>query len=209
MQDYSKINEELSELKSSLANQSKKNLYDVPDNYFEKLSQDCIDKINESQHSIENSFILKNSSKENLYELPDNYFEKLPNEINKKLTSQSKIIDLNYRKRLSQISIAASIITIIGIGIYFITNRNDQDFNTLAMNKAKEIIKNNSFDKELNNLNEMDMVEYLKESGHDINAAILASNSSEVEKINDEDFIFDENLLNNYLKDFEIIENNK
>jgi hypothetical protein len=55
----------------------------------------------------------------------------------------------------------------------------------------------------------MDMVEYLKESGHDINAAILASNSSAVEKINDEDFIFDENLLNNYLKDFEIIENNK
>ncbi|MEO7045517.1 MAG: hypothetical protein ABI091_09455, partial [Ferruginibacter sp.] len=69
-----------------------------------------------------------------------------------------------------------------------------------AMADAKQIIKNNSFDQELNTISDNDIEQYLQKRGLDVNAALVASSTDDNSNLPaPEDYINNDNTLDNYL----------
>jgi hypothetical protein len=90
-----------------LENLPKKNIFKVPDNYFESLS----DKIEQRTQSV-----VENLPKENIFKVPDNYFENLEAKIVAQTTEQTKIVPLfTWSAKRTWASLAAcSAIAILG-----------------------------------------------------------------------------------------------
>ena len=90
-----------------LKNIQKKNIFNVPENYFEDLSA----KIEQRTQSI-----VENMPKENIFKVPENYFVDLETKILARTTQQTKIIPLfTWSAKRTWASVAAcSAIAILG-----------------------------------------------------------------------------------------------
>ena len=90
-----------------LENIPKKNIFKIPDNYFEDLSA----KIEQR-----NQWVVENMPKENVFKVPEKYFEKLESQILARTTQQAKIIPLiTWSAKRTWASVAAcSAIAILG-----------------------------------------------------------------------------------------------
>lgn len=91
----------------NLENIPKKNIFQVPENYFEDLSTQIEQR---TQSKVENL------SKENIFKIPEDYFENLGSQILARTTQQTKIIPLfTWSAKRTWSSLAAcSAIAILG-----------------------------------------------------------------------------------------------
>ena len=90
-----------------LENIPKKNIFQIPENYFEDLSA----KIEQRTQSV-----VENLPKENIFKVPENYFENLESQILARTSEETKIIPLfTWSAKRTWASVAAcSAIAILG-----------------------------------------------------------------------------------------------
>ncbi len=189
---------------------SSKNLL-VPDGYFDSLPGNILKKI----HALDNDVIaeLKEISpliagidNKETYTAPAGYFNGVT--FLNKQQERAKVIAINKPRSFFKYVAAAVITGLLGLSIVNIVDRNDTQNNiktsaeTVTGNtKPDTVLINGSFDEALQNVSDNEIEQYLKKSGHDVNAALVASSTDDVDKLPEAtDYLLDENVLENYLK---------
>ncbi len=199
MHKNEQIQSELIELNSILARLPLINVYKVPENYFDNNSIVMIEK-------TKNKIQLEGDSKKNTYNVPNGYFDSLANVILSKLATEAKVMPIRSRKTYFNYAVAASIAGMIGVGLFFMTTSNTGEKNNLAslLEEANVILKNGAFDSEMEKLSDDDIVNYLNLNGSDVNAALVASISDDKKLPNEEEYLYDDQTLDNFLKEINI-----
>ena len=199
MHKNEQIQSELIELNSILARLPLINVYKVPENYFDNNSIVMIEK-------TKNKIQLEGDSKKNTYNVPNGYFDSLANVIVSKLATEAKVMPIRSRKTYFNYAVAASIAGMIGVGLFFMTTSNTGEKKNLAslLEEANVILKNGAFDSEMEKLSDDDIVNYLNLNGSDVNAALVASISDDKKLPNEEEYLYDDQTLDNFLKEINI-----
>ena len=182
----------------------KTNVFSIPEGYFETLN----DEVSAERATVE---LRKMTGQSNVFSVPSGYFENLTGEILNKVTGErpaAKVVQMHPRRfSLPKLAVAASIATVMAVSAWFKLNNSDAnsiDQSTLA--DAKEILQSNSFDKVLNSLTDEEITGYLEEKGQNVNAALVAAAAAnDTDLPAEEDYIFDENTLNEFLKENAVI----
>ena len=181
---------------------------DIPADYFKNLPEIILQKINlelENQNEIESGSILFQIEKSNNYTLPEKYFDTLPASVLTKVKSTDKVFILSKRTLFIKYTAAAALLFLLGISLFAIINYKKSETPAIVssstiMQEANRILLNNTFEKEMENVNDNDVVDYLEENGHDVDAALVASLEDEKSLPEEEDYFFDEKTLDNYLR---------
>ena len=164
MRKNQEIQNELQELSPELAKIPFTQVFDAPEEYFEHLPIS----------------LLKNVDEVSIKDIPEDYFEKLPNEILTKINNTTSVVSIQKKYFYFKIAAAAVIAGILGFGlIYFVNQKKTETPPAYAKNiDSTEIyasLNSSNLESQINNLNEEDVISYLEENGHDVNAALVAS----------------------------------
>ena len=204
------IQEELDKISSIVANIPFVNVYTCSSDYFDYLSNELPLKINDykNQH-----YELTDLNESNIYQIPQGYFDNLSDNViqaihNNVKANRSTIYKLNPVK----IAFAACIISILGFFIYnfsSVKQNNNLDANTASLiREADLIIKNGSFEDEMDKVDEMDLVKYLQDGGQDVDAALVASLDDENQLNEKEIYLYDGETLTQYMQELNIQHSN-
>lgn len=189
------------------------NMMDVPAGYFDNLAENILAQIKISQLQTaseelkELSPALFATGNDNVFKVPGRYFEDLPEIILSQVNIPAKVIAMKPRSSFARYAAAAVITGIMGLSLFTVFNNKNNDNNVLSaavIVEANNIIKTNSFDKVLETVSEDEIVGYLQKSGQDVNAALVASATDTKELPSADDYIIDDNTLNNFLDDLNI-----
>ena len=190
---------------------SSKNLL-VPDGYFESLSGNIIKKIRSLENEVtaelkEISPFISGIENKETYTVPAGYFKELL--FLNRLQEPAKIIAINKPGSFFKYVAAAVITGLLGLSIVNIVDRNDTQNNIktsaetiTGTTQPNTVSMNGSFDDALQNISDNEIEQYLQKSGQDVNAALVASSTEDVDKLPEAtDYLMDENVLENYLKE--------
>ncbi len=187
----------------------KENVYQAPAGYFDGLSSNILARIKAESLSkvatetAEISATVAGIGKENVYAVPVDYFigfaDNLPRTTT---TTQAKVVSMKGRFGAFKYAVAAAVTAVIGVSLFFTLNRNEQTDNSAkaTMVAAKEIIKTNSFESELNSISDAAIVNFLEAKGENVEAALVASLVDDKNLPEASDYLFDDNALNEILK---------
>lgn len=188
------------------------NNFSVPDGYFESLAGNILTKI----HALENdvnielkgiSSLIAGIENKETYTVSEGYFNSITF-LNNNLKS-AKVVTINKPRLFFKYAAAAVITGLLGLSIVNIVDKNNTE-NSIKTNletitgtmKPNTVLKTASFDEALQNVSDNEIEQYLQKSGHDVNAALVASSTDDVEKLPEvTDYLLDENVLENYLKE--------
>lgn len=221
MQSQNEITAELHSISKIVAEVPKKNIFEVPGNYFDEIVGVClslakIDRIPSAYsndippgyfealpaliinriHREENEN-LTFASAPNPFTVPDYYFNKLPDDVLSKV-KRGNIFTIGHFFRYA----AAAVVTgIMGLTVFSKLNNKEitATVNHVAMAEAKRIIHNNSFEQELQNIDDEAIIDYLSVNGHDIKAALVADATENSELPSSDDYLLDEETLDKFL----------
>ena len=190
---------------------SAKNLT-VPEGYFESLAGNILNKIYalESDVSVEVNEIspmIAGIKNKETFTVPARYFDELTFLSKQKQTA--KIISIDKPRSFFKYAAAAMITGLLGLGIVNIFYDDNTATNiittaqvTSGTNLPNTVIMSGSFDEALKSVPDIEIEEYLQQSGQDVNAALVASSTDDVDKLPEAtDYLLDENVLENYLKE--------
>ena len=141
------------------------------------------------------------------FTVPARYFDELTFLSKQKQTA--KIISIDKPRSFFKYAAAAIITGLLGLGIINFFNNDNAANNittaaqvTTGTNLPNTVIINGSFDEVLKSLSDIEIEEYLQQSGQDVNAALVASSTDDTDKLPEvTDYLLDENVLENYLKE--------
>jgi hypothetical protein len=179
---------------------------DVPAGYFENLPTNILAKIKAQENNIVLTEMqglspsIASIGNKNVYTVPQGYFEQLAIPIN----TSAKVVKMGTGS-IFKYAAAAVVVGLLGFGaMKFIDStkqHNKIDGQTAAIMKdANKILQDGSFDKELENISDKDLEQYLKEGGQDVHAALVATAIGDDTKLPDAtDYLTDENTLDNFL----------
>ena len=183
----------------------------VPEGYFETLAGNILNKI----YALENdatvelneiSPLIAGIENKETFTVPARYFDEIT--FLSKQNQTAKTIAINKPRSFFKYAAAAMITGLLGLGIVNIFNNDNKAINitttaqvTSGTNLSNSVIMNGSFDEALKSVPDIEIEEYLQQNGQDINAALVASSTDEVDKLPEvTDYLLDENVLENYLK---------
>ncbi len=199
------IQKELSELNSKLPTDLCDNNYNTPNNYFTELPGAIVEKVKgfDINTEAELEFSIFNRGETNIKNVvPINYFNSLSSLILDKIKNK-RLSDNNRKKKITFIAIAATCITLLGFILFFSKKDNlIQPLNDLANSnsfKLKNLRNVLTVENNLESINDEEIVLFLKENGHDINAAVIASLTDEILLPGMNDYFCDQITLNKYL----------
>ena len=224
------IQNELKELNSLLADISNRNVFSVPDGYFDVLSRDILlavlqpsiqfedkstipagyfdglagsimDKIKAGMADDEESVLLKDHKNINVYRVPAGYFDTLASAIINKLHQPAKVVVMQKRASFFRYAAAAVITGFIGLSVISIFDKKGE---TDSIRSSTDIAFN--FDEALSSVTDADIVNYLQKDGQDVNAALVASVSDDKNLPDQVDYLTDENTLDNLLDQLKAVE---
>ena len=189
---------------------SAKNLT-VPEGYFESLAGNILNKIYALENDVtaelnEISPLIAGIENKETFTVPARYFDELTFLSKQKQTAQ--IIAIDKPRSFFKYAAAAMITGLLGLGIVNIFDNDNTATNitttaqvTTGTNLHNTVIMNGSFDEALKSVTDIEIEEYLQQSGQDVNAALVASSTDDVDKLPEAtDYLLDENVLENYLK---------
>lgn len=197
--------DELKSVSPLLSSISKRNVYTVPAGYFENLaSLVAVSAENAEEELKVLSLMLYSIQNEATYTLPQGYFNNLANGILEKVKPQpAKVVVMRKRTVWIKYAMAAIFTGVIALGaLKFAGGKDEIKMNeSLAqtMKAADEINKNGTFDKEMDNLSDDAIANYLSQNGQDVDASLVASLVDEKELPEQEDYLLDDNTLDNFL----------
>jgi hypothetical protein len=214
---------------SVFLHQDEKNMdLKVPDGYFEGLSNrillkikntfsdSTVTEINNVKREIESiSPLLFSLNEKNVFTVPDNYFENFNDVISSKLNnSKAKIFSINKERKWWKYAAAAVITGGVLIGaLQIFNNQSRQDNNQLMTASAnipgyiKLSLKYNTpeqLDKGIASLSANDIAEYLEKHGSVMDDGILTKDVDTTGLPSADDYLLDDNTLNNFLNAIEI-----
>ena len=233
MHSNDSIQNELKELNSILVNISNRNVYTVPAGYFDVLSHDILLALREQIINVadnssvpagyfdgladaimgkikagaaddtEGSALLSSLKGINVYQVPQGYFDRLAADIVNKLPQPAKVVVMEKRSSFFRYAAAAVITGIIGLSVISVFDK--KQATDPSSTDATSIAAVN-IDDELLKVNDNDIVNYLKESGEDVNAALVASISDDKNLPDQVDYLTDEKTLDNLLSELKASE---
>lgn len=187
----------------------------VPDGYFESLPATIMARIKmEEQSEVlaetrEISATVAGIGNRNVFTVPEGYFESLKITTPETVSATAKVISMPKRFSVFKYAAAAVVTGMIAISAYFMLNNNSNmassGSNQVAvMKKANQILENGSFDEELNTISDAAIVNFLESKGQDVEAALVASLTNEKELPTADEYLFDDNTLDNVLKTIDL-----
>ena len=190
---------------------SAKNLT-VPEGYFKSLAGNILNKIYALKSDVsvevnEISSLIAGIENKETFTVPARYFDELTFLSKQKQTA--KIIAIDKPRSFFKYAAAAMITGLLGLGIVNIFNNDNTATNitttaqdTSGTKLPNTVIMSGSFDEALKSVTDIDIEEYLQQSGQDVNAALVASSTDDTDKLPEvTDYLLDENVLENYLKE--------
>jgi hypothetical protein len=180
-------------------------VFETPENYFDQLPEIILDKIKNADSPETESPILSTPIIENPYQVPSAYFETLPDNILQAVKEPAKVISISKNHIWIKL-IAAVIVGLIGFTIIINLPKKQDEGISLIEKEAKKIILNNSFESEFEQINDKEIENYLEENGHDVNAALVASLNEDEINLDNDDLLYDEEAVDNYLSSLKTAE---
>jgi hypothetical protein len=190
------------------------NVFEVPGKYFDNLSSIILGKIKDTQHNIDDvgpielSALMQSLQHTNVFEVTSDYFNSVPTNVLKKvITTPAKVVGLFKIRSLLKYAAAAIITGAMALGVYkYMVNPSAINqapvvgFATLdsSIEKGRDM-NQQQFNEALNNLTKEDITNYLEKNGSDIDMALVTPNVNESDLPNRDDYLLDENTLENYL----------
>ena len=184
----------------------------VPHGYFESLTGNILTKIHALENDVtvelkEISSLIAGIENKETYTAPEGYFKEVSFFNNNR--KSAKVIAINKPRLFFKYAAAAVITGMLGLSIVNIVDRNNPQttikttLETITgATKPNTVLMNGSFDEALQNVSDNEIEQYLQKSGHDVNAALVASSTDDVDKLPEAtDYLLDENILENYLKE--------
>lgn len=185
----------------------------VPSGFFEGFAGSVLQKIKtadltSAEEIKELSPALSVTGNDNVFTVPNSYFKNFPEAVMSQVHQPAKVVSMRPRSFFGRYAAAAVITGILGLATFsMFDNTNNADpvnVTTLAMADAKEIIQTNSFDRVLETVSDEEIVGFLQQNGQDVQAALVASSIDSKELPAADDYILNENTLNDFLETLDI-----
>lgn len=177
-----------------------KQVYQVPPTYFDTLADTIIARTKQEAEQDEFSPVLPESLKKiNPYSVPRDYFNTLPAIIQAKITKPAPVFIMKKRSSFFNYAVAAVITGMLGLSVISIVDKRQAE-NSLGDPAAVNL----NFEEALSDVSEEAIVAYLKESGEDVNAALVASATDSKNLPDEMDYITNDNTLDNLLHELNI-----
>ncbi|MEO9021687.1 MAG: hypothetical protein ABI237_09480 [Ginsengibacter sp.] len=203
-------------LTSAFLSQNKKEYMQAPEGYFDTLTSRILEKVKSTADNTaeEIKFIsplLYSLKSNNVFTVPENYFEELSTQITGKLNhkEKAKIISIHPGKKWWKYAAAAVITGVIVISSLQIFNHNtlkDPDSVITASVNIPDYIKLSfqyNTPEQLNegiaSLSDDEIARYLEKSGNITDDEQLSAGIDTQGMPSPDDYLMDENTLNNYL----------
>lgn len=190
---------EQNEASSLLASVKDKQLYQVPVSYFETLPGIILGRIKQEAEQNELSVLPESLKKVNPYSVPEDYFNTLPAIIQAKIAEPAPVYIMKKRSSFFNYAVAAVITGMLGLSVISIMDKRQAE---KSLGDATAV--NLNFDEALSDISEEDIVAYLKQSGEDVNAALVASAADSKNLPDEMDYITNDNTLDNLLNELNI-----
>ena len=193
----------------------KKEAPNVPDGYFNSLSDKILSKIKSGEQSADEEIkelspALHYLKQENVFKVPENYFDDLSDRIKEKVNLGSgKVVSINSAKVVSikkvtkwwkyaAAAIVAGIISVTSVEIYNhgTSNSNEPPYVQLAAEYKTPA----AFDQGIASLSADDIAKYLEKSTNILDDESLINNTDTKELPAPGDYLMYDNTLDNYLK---------
>lgn len=187
----------------------------VPEGYFDSLSSDILSKIKKEEESADEEIksispALHYLKEENVFSVPYGYFDHLSSEILSKIKGEkAKVVSFNSGRKWWKYAAAAVIAGIITIfSFQFFNNQNqNSDKNKVALSAMPGYIQlaaQYKTTKEINqgiaSLSDEEIANYLEKNTTVLDDENLIKNTDTKELPNPDDYLIDDNTLNNYLQ---------
>jgi hypothetical protein len=187
----------------------------VPEGYFQHFADSVLKKIktegdiSAAEEIKELSPALSAAGNDNVFTVPFSYFRDLPDQLAKHVNqAPAKVVVMKTRSSFARYAAAAVITGLLGLTTFSLFNNKSENetvnATALAMVDAKKIIQTNSFDRVMETVSDEEIVGFLQSEGQDVEAALVASSMDSKELPSADDYIINENTLNNYLKSLDI-----
>jgi hypothetical protein len=181
--------------------------FDIPQGYFNTLSDHIISRIKNGEENVLPQIFTGLSNKAP-FEVPLGYFDNLSNQILAKIknTSEAKVVKMSVRFRVLKYAAAAIITGVLALGIYKFTGNtvNQAGAGTAALDPSilkGKAMSDKVFTESMDNLSEEAIVKYLEKNGSDADVSALTSNMENITLPQQEDYLLDENTLDDFLND--------
>ena len=207
---FSGIEEELKARIAADSFYASQNAFTVPEGYFDNLAANVLQKIKEEEQPALSEIaalspVIAGIGNRNIFTVPEGYFEQNVVPLTKE---PAKVVKMSSMRSVFKYGMAAVITGLLGISVINVVNQEhgvtpatstEQISSVVA--DANQIIKNGTFDNELNSISDQEIEQYLKQNGQDVNAAVVASAASDDAESLPEaaDYLLDENALDDYL----------
>ncbi len=200
---------------SLVAEIGNRNIYQAPEGYFDNLANGLLAKAKSSTNhevSVETTSIselVAGIGNRNVYSVPNNYFTTLTQDVMGRLPKAAKVVSMKSRFTAFRYAAAAVVTGLVGLSIFFLLNKNNTDINNTVqtaavLTEAKQIMSTNSFDKEFSSVSDDAIVSFLESKGQDVEAALVASLTDEKNLPDADDYIINENTLDQVLKTLDL-----
>jgi len=204
--------EEIETLSPILSGLQYKKVFEVPTGYFEQLTIDIKNSIQDNSSTDEITELspeLQKLQRVNVFEVPTGYFENLSTSILKKAKAPfAKIINFQARNSFLKYAAAAIITGVIAMGALRYLQPS-QSANTIATPLAMldesiekgKTMNDQQFEEGLKKLTSVDIAKYLENNGDITDVATLRNNIDEYNLPNEDDYILNEKTLDNFIKE--------
>ena len=177
----------------------------IPAGYFDGLADSIMGKIKAgAADDTEGSALLSSLKGINVYQVPPGYFYSLATDLVNKLPHPAKVVIMEKRSSFFRYAVAAVITGIMGLSVISIFDKKQPTDSLPTANTSIAALTN--VDEALLKVSDNDIVNYLKESGEDVNAALVASIADDKNLPDQVDYLTDEKTLDNLLNELKASE---
>lgn len=188
--------------------QDEKNYFQkVPAGYFDSLSDKILSRIKENGQSAEEEIkelspALHYLKQENVFTIPDNYFDDLSDRIKEKVSpSAGKVISINRVQKWWKYAAAAVVAGIITVTSFEIYNNGGTGSKMPPYVQLSAQYKTPAqLEKGISSLSADEIANYLEKNTTILDDESLINNTDTKELPAPDDYLIDENTLDNYLK---------
>lgn len=203
----------------------KNNFQKVPEGYFDSLPGRILSKIKGEKNESATEEIKALSpalfylKEENTFAVPENYFDNLSDRILAKINEkETKVISISSGKwwKYAAAAVVAGVIAISSLQIFYHNSgSNSKEVITVSANIPDYIQESSQYKtpEKLNqgiaSLSDDEIVNYLQTTGSILDEETITKNLDAKELPNADDYLIDENTLNNFLNKTDVQSSNK
>ena len=203
---------ETNELPEILSTLQRNHPFSVPGNYFETLADSIMNRIKMKGEEESLPTVLQDLKSIPSFVKPAHYFEDLPAQILEKVKQDTgaKVVFITRRFPVFKYAAAAMITGALALGIYKYSNKSlpvtIDPSSTAQLDPSIEkgkAMDEQKFNETLNSLSEEEIVNYLQKNNSETDIAILSSDVEEKNLPSQEDYLLDNQTLDNFLKEID------